>query len=191
MYFVKEANGVTEEDKGFYREIITKAVCGEGKKFQQTTHTVTPPNKPTSILGCWIINHKYKANPKKDEVLVNGTYDINIWYSYKDNTKTEVVTETVQYNEKVPLQYIDQNSIDEKFDVVVRMLQEPNCLEATISPDETKVVVQIEKETAAEIIGETKVAVFIQPNQSDEDSVEEILNEQAINEDFLTTKKED
>lgn len=180
---------VAQEEKGFYREIITKAVCGKGKKFNQTTHTVTPPNKPTSILGCWIINHKFKANPKKEEVFVSGTYDINIWYSYKENTKTEVVTETVQYSEKVPLQFIDQNSIDENWDVVVRMIQEPNCLEATISPDDTKVLVQIEKETAAEIIGETKVAVYIQPNQSN-DSMEEILNEEEIDEDFLITKKE-
>ena len=27
-----------------------------------------------------------------------GTYDINTWYSYNNNTKTEVVTERVEYN---------------------------------------------------------------------------------------------
>ena len=33
------------------REIITKAICGKGRKFSTVTHTVTPPNGPTSILG--------------------------------------------------------------------------------------------------------------------------------------------
>lgn len=43
------------------REIITKAICGKGRKFSTVTHTVTPPNGPTSILGAWIINHQYEA----------------------------------------------------------------------------------------------------------------------------------
>lgn len=43
------------------REIITKAVCGKGRKFSQATHTVTPSHSPTSILGCWIINHTFQA----------------------------------------------------------------------------------------------------------------------------------
>lgn len=43
------------------REIITKAICGKGRRFSTVTHTVTPPNNPTSILGAWIINHQYEA----------------------------------------------------------------------------------------------------------------------------------
>lgn len=44
-----------------YREIITKAVVAKGRKFTQCTNTISPEKKPSSILGGWIINHKYDA----------------------------------------------------------------------------------------------------------------------------------
>ena len=40
-----------------YKEIVTKAVVGKGKKTFTTTHTVSPEVVPTTILGCWVINH--------------------------------------------------------------------------------------------------------------------------------------
>ena len=79
------------------REIITKAVCGKGRKFSQVTHTVTPPHRPSSILGAWLINHQYEAVKSGDGIEVVGTYDINIWYSYDKNTKTDVAKETISY----------------------------------------------------------------------------------------------
>ena len=45
-----------------YREIVTKTILGKGKKTFVTEHTITPEHVPTTILGCWVINH----------VLVNG-----------------------------------------------------------------------------------------------------------------------
>jgi spore coat protein E len=150
-------------DNDNYREIITKAVCGKGRKFSQATHTITPSHKPTSILGCWIINHAYKAGKHGDCVEVEGSYDINIWYSYSKNTKTEVVTETVKYKDLIPLTIHDENCIQEELDVIVRAIQQPNCLEATIAPNGHKIVVQVEREFKAEVIGETKVCVYVNP----------------------------
>jgi spore coat protein E len=149
-------------DENNYREIITKAVCGKGRKFSQSAHTVTPMHKPSSILGCWIINHKYKAYKDGDCVVVEGSYDINIWYSYSNNTKTEVVTETCTYKDVIPLSVRDKNC-DKFEDCHVRVLQEPNCLEATISPNGNKIVVQVEREFIVEVIGETKVCVYVNP----------------------------
>ena len=40
-----------------YREIVTKAVVGKGKKHFVNQSTVTPEVVPTTILGCWVINH--------------------------------------------------------------------------------------------------------------------------------------
>ena len=37
-----------------YKEIVTKAVVGKGKKTFATTHTVSPEVVPTTILGCWV-----------------------------------------------------------------------------------------------------------------------------------------
>jgi len=152
-----------------YREVITKAVVAKGKKFTQSTHTISSQHRPTSILGCWIINHRYEAKKYGRTIEIHGHYDVNVWYSYSDNTKTEVVTETVSYTDVVKLKYRDDNIISDDLDVIVRVIQQPNCLECSISPNGNKIVVQVEKEFVAEVIGETKVCVAVYPHESAED----------------------
>lgn len=142
-----------------YREIITKAVIGKGKKFTESTHTISPSHRPTSILGCWVINHIYNAKKKGDHVEVSGSYDINVWYSYNDNTKTEVVTERVTYCDYVKLSVKDDNCIHDDFEVIAKVVQQPNCLEATISGNGQKIVVEVEREFVVDVIGETKLCV--------------------------------
>lgn len=185
------------EHEDCFREIITKAVCGKGRKFTQATHTVSPSHRPSSILGCWIINHEYDACKVGDCVEVEGCYDINVWYSYNDNTKTEVVTETVSYKDIVRLSSKDENCLNDDLEVIARVLQQPNCLEATISPNGNKVVVQVEREFLAEIIGETKVCVKVYPGAC-EDDVEEIVDEdiddfefEDLEPDFLVAGEEE
>ncbi|MCT8139894.1 outer spore coat protein CotE [Anaerobacillus sp. CMMVII] len=152
-----------------YREIITKAVCGKGRKFSQTSHTIRPSHKPSSILGCWIINHKYEAEKKGDCIEVRGSYDANIWFSYSNNTKTEVATETVTYTDVVPLTLQDKNVLSDDLEVIARAIQQPNTLEATIAPNGTSVIVQVEREFLVEVIGETKVCVYVNPDGISDD----------------------
>lgn len=40
-----------------YREIVTKSVIGKGKKTFTNSYTLQPEQTPTTILGCWVINH--------------------------------------------------------------------------------------------------------------------------------------
>lgn len=148
-----------------YREIITKAVCGKGRKFTQESNSIAPSHRPTSILGCWVINHLYNAKKKsKDTVEINGSYDINVWYSYNDNTKTEVVTERVTYCDVIPLSVQDENCINEDYDVIAKVVQQPNCLECKIANKGHKIVVDIEREFIIQVIGETRICVRVNPN---------------------------
>ncbi|MDZ5473396.1 outer spore coat protein CotE [Bacillus sp. 31A1R] len=151
---------------GEYREIITKAVVAKGRKFTQSNHTICPTHNPTSILGCWIINHKYEAKKVGKTVEVHGYYDVNVWYSFNDNTKTEVVTERVEYCDVIKLKYRDPDCLDDH-DVIARVLQQPNCVEAVISPNGNKIIVHVEREFLVEVIGETKVCVAVHPGQCD------------------------
>ncbi len=169
-----------------YREIITKAVIAKGRKFTQSTHTVSAPHCPTSILGCWIINHRYEAHKTDHCVEIHGNYDVNVWYSYSDNTKTEVVTETVSYKDVIHLKYREDELVSDEQEVIARVLQQPNCLECAIIEGEDKIVVQVEREFIVELIGETKVCIEIFPHAcgDDEDCVDE--NElENLNPDFL------
>lgn len=154
-----------------YREIITRAVCGKGREFTKETHYIRPSHKPTSILGCWIINHLYNAEKcAKDTVEVNGSYDINIWYSYNDNTKTEVVTETVKYCDKIKLKSMDENCLNDEYDVVANVIQQPNCLECKIKKEGNKVAVEVEREFVVEVIGDTKLYVKVERGRHDKHS---------------------
>ncbi|MBJ6363630.1 outer spore coat protein CotE [Paenibacillus sp. GCM10012307] len=150
------------------REIITKAVCGKGRKFSTVTHTVTPPHHPTSILGAWIINHQYEAVKAGDGIEVIGTYDINVWYSYDRNSQTDVAKETVSYVESVPLSYLDPKHRASTEEVAAESTQEPNCIEATISSNGTSVIIRVEREFVVEMIAETKVFVAVLPGGSDD-----------------------
>ncbi|EHB64533.1 MULTISPECIES: outer spore coat protein CotE [Paenibacillus] len=143
------------------REIITKAICGKGRKFSTVTHTVTPPNNPTSILGAWIINHQYEAVAAGDGIEVIGTYDVNIWYSYDKNSQTDVAKETVSYVERVPLSYLDPKHRASTVEVSAEATQEPSCVEASVSSNGTSVILRVEREFAVELVAETKVVVKV------------------------------
>jgi spore coat protein E len=150
------------------REIITKAVCGKGRKFSQVSHTVVPPHAPTSILGAWIINNQYEAQKSGESVEVIGTYDINIWYSYDKNTKTDVAKETVSYVDVVPLSYLDKKHRGSTAEVSATATQEPNCIEASVSSSGDGVVIRVEREYRVEMIAETKVCVVVCPGGCDD-----------------------
>lgn len=148
------------------REIITKAVCGKGRKFSQETHIITPSNSPSSILGCWVINHSYSGKKVGDMIEITGSYDINLWYSYANNSKTDVAKENVTYVDHVPLSYLDSQVRGTEFEVNITVVQTPNAVEANITG--SKCSVQVEREFYCEIIGETKVTVVCVPNATDD-----------------------
>ena len=180
---------------GEYREIFAKAVVAKGRLFTQSNHTISPAHNPTSILGCWIINHKYNAKKVGKTVEIHGTFDINVWYSFNDNTKTEVVTERVQYTDVIKLKYRDHDCLDDS-EIVARVLQQPNCVEAVISPNGNRIIVNSEREMLVEVIGETKICVKVNPEgckDDDDDWGMDVDDEEfeELNPDFLVGSEEE
>ena len=82
-----------------YREIISKAVISKGKKVFTQEDILEAKNTPTTILGCWVINHQFSGIKQNNQILINGSYDINIWYSYDNDSKTNVVNKKIEYND--------------------------------------------------------------------------------------------
>jgi spore coat protein E len=114
------------------------------------------------MLGAWIINHQYEAVKSGDGIEVLGTYDINVWFSYDKNTKTDVAKETVSYVEVVPLTNVDPNYRKNTEEVFVQATHEPNCIEASVASDGS-VLVRVEREYQVEMVAETKVCVVVCP----------------------------
>jgi len=168
------------------REIVTKAVTAKGKKrfvIESTLRGLI--SSADSILGCWIINHKFGARKSNESVEVKGSYDIHVWYSYNENTETEVARETINYGDLITVQRLIRDYLYEGDEIIARTLQQPTCVDARI--EDGKIVVEVEFEIVVEVIGETKMRVAIlgpvEYNDDEEDDLAEI--EQQINTSFL------
>jgi len=167
------------------REIVTKAIIGKGKKIIRINDVVTPMNEPFSILGCWIINHEFEANLVNNLVELVGNFEVNIWYSYDNNTKTDVARNIVNYTEVVKTRQIVKEVNNDSRDVIVRILQQPTCTNAKINNNTMEL--DIIFEVMAEIIGETKMMVTVFTSIDSVDAIEEDF-ENEIDENFMNTK---
>lgn len=165
-----------------YKEIVTKAVVSKGKKLFTTTKRVNVSN-PSTILGCWVINHNFSGTKSNDQIIINGSYDVNIWYSSDNDTKTDVIKEKNTYQEIVKMR--DRGSVDNE-EVIVRSLKQPNCVKAEIVGD--KIEYTIEKELGIELIGDIKVKVEA---NLDEDPWDEIVEDSHLEETIDNEVKED
>ena len=174
-----------------YREIVTKTVLGKGKKLFTNHYSLTPENVPTTILGCWVINHKFEGFKENNKIRVKGSSDVNIWYSCDNDTKTEVTKQTISYDELLNVERRNEGNISSNEEVIVRSLKEPVCTKVDIK--DGKIEYDIEKELGIEIVGDSKVRVAVNDDDDDWDVIkdEEVPKEEKVMEDIDKEVKED
>ncbi len=164
-----------------YKEIVTKAVIGKVKKSSTDNININVEDKADTILGCWIINHSFSGTSNSNEILINGSYDVNVWYSYDNNTKTNVIKYTYNYFDTLNINIKENISNKE---VIVRSLNQPSVNDAKIVDNQFKLVAN--KELAVEVIGDTKIKV---PIEIIDDDYEEIttndINSENIDTNYL------
>ena len=160
-----------------YREIVTKAVIAKGKKLFTTENKVNVENSPSTILGCGVINHNFNGVKSGDSIRINGSYDVNIWYSYDNDTKTQVIKETNNYSEVVRLREREEETTNEE--IIVRSLKQPSCVKVDI--DGNNINYTIEKELGIELVGDIKMKVEA---NDDEDPWDEIVEEKQEDEEI-------
>ena len=174
-----------------YKEIVTKAIIGKGKKHFKDNYTLKTENTPTRVLGCWVINHKFKGYKSGDKVGVDGSFDINIWYSYDNDSKTTVINKKIEYNDLFNVRLRENADLSGDTDIIVRSLKQPMCFGVNIQ-DGNVISFNIEKELGVEIVGETKVKIAVEDDEEpwdeivddvDEDTLKEI--DEKVSEDYL------
>ena len=156
-----------------YKEIVTKAVIGKGKKYFKNTYTIEATNKPSTVLGCWVINNNFKGYKTGEQIGVDGSFDVNIWYSYENDSKTTVINKQIKYNEIFNVKVKQNADLTGDTDIIVRALKQPTCSKVNIE-DDGKITFDIEKELGVEIVGETKMKIAI---EEDEEPWDELDNE--------------
>lgn len=155
-----------------YKEIVTKAVVGKGKKNYIDKYTVTPEVSPTTILGCWVINHNFKGYPSLGKIVIDGDFDVNIWYSYDNDTKTGVINKKINYTSTNSINV--ENEINDNTEVIVRSLKQPTVSKAEIV--DGNIEFTIDKELGIEVIGDTKAKILVE----DDLDTWDILNDDDI-----------
>lgn len=142
-----------------FREIVTKAVVSKGKKEIYLNPQIETKEKPYSILGCWIINHTFDAVSNDHGVDLNGSFEINIWYSSNNNTKTDVIREKVSYTKDIKTKRIVKEYLDDSEEILAKILQHPSA--TSIKINDLGINLEIMFEVLVEVIGETKMQVTV------------------------------
>lgn len=174
-----------------YKEIVTKAVIGKGKKTFRDKYELIAGEAVDTILGCWVINHKVFGRSENDEVVIEGNFDVNVWYSYDNNTKTTVEVRNVSYNEKVKVHMLEDNSLTSESEILLTTIKVPTVIDVNVNSN--IITYEIEKEIGIEIIGDTKVKIAVMENDNTfEDTTEELTDKELdsiidneINENYL------
>lgn len=174
-----------------YKEIVTKTVIGKGKKEFKNDYEITVEDNVDTVLGCWVINHTIKGKKENEHIKINGSYDINIWYSYDNNTKTNVASKKMFYEEKVKVKVKENKQLSDSSEIIIRSLKNPSCID--VSNQNKTIKYTISKELGIEIVGDTKIRIPVSNNEEDYDIIidEEEINKEidmSINEDYLNKK---
>ena len=170
-----------------FKEIVTKAIIGKGKKYYKNSYTIETENIPTTVLGCWVINHKFKGSEVGGKIVVDGSFDVNIWYSYDNDTKTTVITKKIPYSESVMVRQRETTDSTLR-DIVVRSLKQPNCINA--KENGKTITIDIEKELGIEIVGDTKVKVAVADDEEPWDVIEDTEYTEDVAKEIDTSIKE-
>lgn len=164
------------------REIVTRAVVAKGKKVFNLIEKVKTNEKPYSILGCWVINHEFEATKLNNTVKLDGEFEINIWYSTNNNTRTDIIRESISYKKDIETRTIVKDYLENSDDILARIIQHPTVTNAKILDE--FIEVDITFEIVAEIIGETKMKVTVfKEVENWEEEIDTL--DMELNEDFL------
>jgi len=166
-----------------YKEIVTKAIIGKGKKDFKDVYNVVPETQPSTVLGCWVINHNFKGYPNNGKIVIDGSFDVNIWYSYDNDTKTNVINKTITYSDTTS---VKQKEITDSTEVIVRGLKQPTVSKVEIKDGSIEFI--IEKELGIEIIGDTKAKVLVEEEEDPWEIIGEDIESQIdkeINEEYI------
>lgn len=154
-----------------FKEIVTKAVIGKGKKAFKNTYNITTEVEPTTILGCWVINHKFKGYETGNRIVVDGSFDVNMWYSHDSDSKTSVVSRKIDYSEAVSIKTKTDTDLGSDKEIIVRALKQPTCSRVETRKD--IIEFDIEKELGIEIVGDTKVKISVEEKEEPWDVIED------------------
>lgn len=184
-----------QEIEGEIREIVARTICAKGKKRFYKEHHLRPDHRPEHILGYWVGNHQYSAKSFHDSVVITGKYEVTVWYSYEDHSKTDLCKHTFNYSEQIVVGEVE-GRLEKDEEVLVCERIEPTCNIVKLAGEDIKL--GIETAFTVEIIGEAKmVVVAYSPSilgvdeEDEDDQVGEDYDEELNGDDYEDANEEE
>ena len=167
-----------------YKEIVTKTIIGKGKKVFKNDYEIVVDKDINNVLGCWVINHNLRGKKDNDYIKINGSYD--------NNTKTDVVSRKMFYEEKVKVKVRENTELNDESEIIIRSLKNPTCVD--VSNEDKTIKYTISKELGIEIVGDEKIKIPVSNNEDDYDIIvdeDEINNEidKSVDTNYLVNKQ--
>lgn len=164
------------------REIVARTVVAKGHKVINLNHSIKLDVIPYSILGCWVINHNYKTYLEDEKAYIDGEFEVNIWYSVEQNTKTLIAKDIVKYKKEIKLKQMFKEYIKGSTEIIIEESVYPHVNDAKIVDD--SIQSEINFDLTALLIGDAKMIVSILSDSKISDiDIEDI--DMEINENFL------
>jgi len=169
-----------------YKEIVAKTIIGKGRKTSKDKYTLIPEHNPDTVLGCWVINNNFKGTNNKNDITINGSFDVNVWYSYDNDSKTAVSTKNFNYDDTMKLRVKDYDALNNQNEIIIRNLKQPTVQDVKIKNNE--IILTIEKELGVELVGEGKVKIAAYEDELPwDDVIPDTPND--IKEEYLSDKE--
>lgn len=169
------------------REIIAKTLVGKGKLAIQERQTISLEENVSKPLGCWIINHKYDTKQNGKNIELTGTYDIQIWYAYDDDKKTNVFYKTIPFNGVFMISWKNVKTVDDETKQKVHVIKYPTATGMT-QLNEHEVEIIIESVYFVDVFQDSILTInTVEEEKEDEKIDEEII--MNVNPNYLTEKK--
>lgn len=135
------------------------------------------------------ITHNFKGYPNSGKIVIDGSFDVNIWYSFDGDTKTNVINKKINYSVCESVRTRSDSSITDDTEVIVRSLKQPTCSNASIV--DGNIEFAIDKELGIEIIGDTKAKILVEDDDDEWDILSEDVDTQIdkeVNEEYISDK---
>ena len=133
------------------------------------------------------MTHTFNGVNNHGKVVINGAFDVNVWYSYENDTKTAVSTKRFNYDDTMNVTLKDNATLNDKSEIIVRSLKQPTVTNVNLNDGNVKLT--IEKELGVEIIGDAKLKVSVEEMDDDYEIIEDEnkINSDidAVNENYL------
>ena len=135
-----------------------------------------------NFLSPTVITHTFNGQNNNGSVVLNGSFDINVWYSYDNDTKTSVSTQRFNYSDQMNVRLKDNANLTNASEIIVRSLKQPTVTDVKIA--DGLVNLNVEKELGVEIVGDTKLKVSVEEDEDEYEVIEEYVAENDVDENI-------